>query len=145
MESFLSFVLDTNRLFGLSIDEVTGLYYYGARYYDPRTSVWQSPDPILGEYMSGQTNGGVFNPKNLGLFTYAYNSPIVLKDPNGNWSSYGEFSQDAHMALAGAGLVPALGIVPDAVDTVMYGLEGDGVGFGLGAVALGTSAFIPVG
>ena len=36
---------------------MTGLYYY-----DPWTSVWQSPDPILGEYMSGKTNGGVFNP-----------------------------------------------------------------------------------
>ncbi|NIV10723.1 MAG: hypothetical protein GWN62_05360, partial [Aliifodinibius sp.] len=29
------------------LDEETGLYYYGARYYDPRTSVWQSADPIL--------------------------------------------------------------------------------------------------
>jgi len=32
------------------LDEETGLYYYGARYYDPRTSVWQSPDPILAKY-----------------------------------------------------------------------------------------------
>ncbi|MFT7879767.1 MAG: RHS repeat-associated core domain-containing protein [Sulfurimonas sp.] len=56
---------------------------YGVRYYDPRTSVWQSPDPIIGEYMSGQTNGGVFNPKNLGLFTYTYNSPVNLVDPDG--------------------------------------------------------------
>ena len=28
------------------LDEETGLYYFGARYYDPRTSVWQSADPI---------------------------------------------------------------------------------------------------
>ena len=56
----------------------------GARYYDPRTSVWQSPDPILGEYMSGQTNGGVFNPKNLSLFTYTYNNPVNFVDPDGN-------------------------------------------------------------
>lgn len=27
------------------LDEETGLYYFGARYCDPRTSVWQSPDP----------------------------------------------------------------------------------------------------
>jgi len=46
--------------------------------------VWQSPDPILGEYMSGQTNGGVFNPKNLSLFTYTYNNPVNLVDPDGN-------------------------------------------------------------
>jgi hypothetical protein len=33
--------------------------------------------------MSGQTNGGVFNPKNLGLFSYTYNNPINLVDPDG--------------------------------------------------------------
>ena len=27
------------------LDEETGLYYYGARYYDPRTSVWEIPRP----------------------------------------------------------------------------------------------------
>ena len=58
-------------------------FYYGARYYDPRTSVWQSPDPIIGEYMSGQTNGGVFNPHNLKLYSYTYNNPINLADPDG--------------------------------------------------------------
>jgi RHS repeat-associated protein len=71
------------RFTGKEYDEMTGLYYYGARYYDPRTSVWQSPDPILGEYMSGKTNGGIFNPKNLSLFTYTYNNPINSIDPTG--------------------------------------------------------------
>ena len=33
------------------LDSETGLYYFGARYYDPRTSVWQSADPILGKYL----------------------------------------------------------------------------------------------
>jgi len=28
-------------------------------------------------------NGGVFSPGNLGLYTYSYNNPIVLKDPDG--------------------------------------------------------------
>jgi len=59
-------------------------YDYGARYYDPRTSVWQSPDPILNKYMSGQTNVGVFNPQNLSLFSYTYNNPVNLVDPDGN-------------------------------------------------------------
>jgi len=45
--------------------------------------VWQSPDPIIGEYMSGQTNGGVFNPKNLSLFSYTYNNPVNKTDPTG--------------------------------------------------------------
>ena len=28
------------------LDEETGLYYYGARYYDPRVSLWLSTDPL---------------------------------------------------------------------------------------------------
>jgi RHS repeat-associated protein len=36
----------------------TGVHYFGARYYDPKTRVWQSPDPILGKYMSGNPNSG---------------------------------------------------------------------------------------
>jgi RHS repeat-associated protein len=66
------------------LDEETGLSYFGARYYDPRTSVWQSPDPILEGYLEGRPGGGVFNPKNLGMYTYGYSHPLVFKDPDGN-------------------------------------------------------------
>lgn len=71
------------RFTGKELDEETGLYYYGARYYDPRTSVWQSPDPILDQYMNGKTNKGVFNPKNIGLFAYTHNNPVNYNDPDG--------------------------------------------------------------
>src|SRR5262249_41502743 len=37
--------LTPNLFTGKELDEETDLYYYGARYYDPRTSVWQSADP----------------------------------------------------------------------------------------------------
>ena len=65
------------------LDFDTGLYYYGARYYDPKTSVWQSPDPILASYMRGDPNNGVFSPRNLGLYTYVANNPVMAKDPDG--------------------------------------------------------------
>jgi RHS repeat-associated protein len=74
------------------LDEETGLYYYGARYYDPRTSVWQSVDPMLNKYLPiGNREhdqnlpgiDGVFNTRNLGLYTYSHNNPIVLLDPDG--------------------------------------------------------------
>ncbi len=68
------------------LDEETGLYYFGARYYDPRTSVWQSPDPILASYMGGSPNGGVSNPRNLSLYSYAFLHPLNLKDRNGKWA-----------------------------------------------------------
>jgi RHS repeat-associated protein len=64
-------------------DVDTGLYYYGARYYDPRTSVWQSADPALAQYMRGKHSGGVFEPRNLGLYSYAWNNPEVMHDPDG--------------------------------------------------------------
>jgi RHS repeat-associated protein len=36
---------------GKELDSETGLYYYGARYLDPRVSRWISGDPALGEYV----------------------------------------------------------------------------------------------
>ena len=33
------------------MDEETGLYYYGARYLDPKYSRWLSGDPALGDYI----------------------------------------------------------------------------------------------
>jgi RHS repeat-associated protein len=65
------------------MDEETGLYYYGARYYDPRTSVWQSVDPVLNSYLSGKYNGGVYNSVQLDLYAYAGQNPIKYKDPDG--------------------------------------------------------------
>ena len=34
------------RFNGKELDEETGLYYYGARYYNPRLSVWYGTDPL---------------------------------------------------------------------------------------------------
>lgn len=45
--------------------------------------MWESPDPILGQYLNGQPNGGVYNPGNLGLYSYAYQNPIIYRDPGG--------------------------------------------------------------
>lgn len=70
---------------GKELDEETQLYYFGARYYDPRTSVWQSPDPILGSYVAGRPNGGVYAPANLALYTYTWNNPLVFRDPDGRF------------------------------------------------------------
>ncbi|MDH5680613.1 MAG: hypothetical protein OEZ36_03430, partial [Spirochaetota bacterium] len=65
------------------LDSETQLYYMSARYYDPRTSVWQSVDPILGDYLNGKTNGGVFYPFNISMYTYTFNNPLRYIDPTG--------------------------------------------------------------
>ena len=53
------------------LDQETGLYYYGARYYDPKISMWSSVDPLAEKYPS-------FNPYN-----YVLNNPVMLVDPTG--------------------------------------------------------------
>ena len=73
------------------MDEESGLYYYGARYYDPRFSLWTSTDPLSGynpifeveHYIDGQHNGGVLNSFNHNTYSYCYLNPIALIDPNG--------------------------------------------------------------
>jgi RHS repeat-associated protein len=56
---------------GKELDEETGLYYYGARYYDARVSIWLAVDPKAEEFIG-------WSPYN-----YAMNSPIVYIDPDG--------------------------------------------------------------
>jgi RHS repeat-associated protein len=77
---------------GKELDPETGLYYFGARYYDPQVSIWVSGDPILGKYLpSGNREadknlpgmGGVYNSLNLGLYTFTHQNPIIYKDPDG--------------------------------------------------------------
>src|SRR5690606_23845454 len=58
---------------GKELDEETGLYYYGARYYNPRTSVWLSVDPLA-------EKGPQYSP-----YSYTFNNPIVFIDPDGRW------------------------------------------------------------
>ena len=79
------------------MDEETGLYYYGARYLDPKYSRWLSGDPALGEYIpkapiddeAKKHNenlpgmGWVFNVVNLHLYHYAGNNPVKYTDPDG--------------------------------------------------------------
>ena len=66
------------RFTGKEMDSETGLYYYGARYLDPKYSRWLSTDPALGEYVSGTSSGegGIYNSVNLNLYHYAGNNPV---------------------------------------------------------------------
>jgi RHS repeat-associated protein len=56
---------------GKELDAETGFYYYGARYYNPRVSVWLSVDPLMQDFPYA-------NPYN-----YCLQNPINLIDPTG--------------------------------------------------------------
>src|SRR5690554_4901488 len=56
---------------GKELDDATGMYYYGARYYDPRISIFVSVDPLAEKY------------PNYGGYIYTLNNPIMFIDPDG--------------------------------------------------------------
>ena len=63
-----------NRLYlfnAKEFDEETGMYYYGARYYEPKLSLWMSANPLEEDY------------PNLSAYGYCHNNPIILYDPDG--------------------------------------------------------------
>jgi len=68
----------------------TGYYYFGARYYEPQIQMWLSPDPILKELFSAKPSGGVLNPRNLGLYAFSWNNPVVLRDSDGRFPVIGD-------------------------------------------------------
>ena len=47
------------------------MYYYGARYYEPRLSLWMSVDPLQEKYL------------NISTYCYAANNPIKFIDSDG--------------------------------------------------------------
>ena len=57
---------------GKQFDEETGLYYYGARYMNPVTSIWYGMDALTEKY------------PNVTGYCYTFNNPIKLLDPDGN-------------------------------------------------------------
>src|SRR5690554_412440 len=56
---------------GKELDDATGMYYYGARYYDPRISIFISVDPLAEQFVG-------WTP-----YHYVHNNPVNLIDPTG--------------------------------------------------------------
>ena len=53
----------------------TGLYYYGARYYDPTIGRFISADTIVPD---------PYNPQSLNRYSYCLNNPLKYTDPTGH-------------------------------------------------------------
>jgi len=83
----------TYKFTGKELDTETGLYYFGARYYDAQVSRWISADKYLELYlpMKGNVditkipgNGVVYRSINLDAYNYGNDNPIRYIDPDGN-------------------------------------------------------------
>nr|WP_238315358.1 RHS repeat-associated core domain-containing protein [Segatella maculosa] len=57
---------------GKELDQETGLYYYGARYMNPMTSLWYGVDALTEKYPS------------IGGYVYCAGNPVRLIDTDGN-------------------------------------------------------------
>ena len=74
---------DARIFVNVELDTETGLYYYGARYLDPKYSRWLSGDPAITDYMAGTSagEGGVNRSGRLGCnwcccSCWCWNCPI---------------------------------------------------------------------
>ncbi|MFH8477069.1 SpvB/TcaC N-terminal domain-containing protein [Streptomyces sp. NPDC018000] len=138
---------------GKELDAETGLYYYGARYYNPRTQLWASIDPALPDYLDGDMAGGIAEPRNLAAYTYTHNNPVKLTDPTGKWPKMPSWKTIGHTTLDVVGVVPVVGEAADLTNAGWYALEGDyalaglsaasaipGLGYGANAAKYGNMA-----
>ena len=75
---------------GKELDEETGFYYYGARYYDPRVSFWMSIDPLAEKY------------KDNSPYIYCKQNPINIIDPDGRYlfGLFGSTASERRLARA---------------------------------------------
>ncbi|MBF0593332.1 MAG: RHS repeat-associated core domain-containing protein [Candidatus Omnitrophica bacterium] len=84
-------VLTWNYFTGKTLDDESGLMYYGARYYNPRLGRFITPDTIV---------QAPSNPQTLNRYTYCNNNPVNLVDPSGHgwfkqiWGSVKDFFRD---------------------------------------------------
>lgn len=61
---------------GKELDDSTGLYFYGARYYDPSIGRFVTPDTIV---------QAPYDPQSLNRYSYCRNNPLNYVDPTGHW------------------------------------------------------------
>ena len=108
---------------GKELDAETGLYYYGARYYEPTLALWYGVDALAEKYPS------------VGGYVYCAGNPVKYVDPDGNiietlWD-IANFVMDFQSLIAnvsdgnwGSAAVDAGGLVFDAAAVVLPGVPG---------------------
>jgi len=110
------------------LDEETGLYYHGARYYEPTISRWMSADPAGFALVSPMGSDG--KPKAsysiieaVNWYAYVSNNPVIYVDPTGMEEVVGTDMKDN--LLLGRNYEPVSANVTITRPTDGYGNEFD--------------------
>jgi len=79
---------ETYRFTSKEFDRETGLYYFGARYYEPKLSRWMSADPAGFELINpmnsdGKPRSGYLVIEATNWYSYVSNNPVKYVDPTG--------------------------------------------------------------
>ncbi|WP_394660158.1 toxin TcdB middle/N-terminal domain-containing protein [uncultured Chryseobacterium sp.] len=127
------------------LDSETGLYYYGARYYNPRLSIWYGVDPLAVYnpvmedefYGDGQHNGGSYFWGNNNPYIYTYQNPIKYVDPNGKQALAGALlgAFTEYASIVGGKMVFENKSFSQANDMTWGEVGSIGVAAGFGAVS----------
>jgi RHS repeat-associated protein len=75
------------------LDPETGLYFYGARYYDPIIGRFISADSIVPNFA---------DPQSLNRYGYCRNNPLIYTDPSGHWFGIDDLISAVVGAVIGA-------------------------------------------
>jgi RHS repeat-associated protein len=130
----------SNRYTGQTLDEDTGLYYYGARYYDPELARFIQADSRIPSASLSQA---------YNRYAYCYNNPLKLSDPTGQnpliiAAIIGAIQGAASAKVAGGDCEAVLkGALKGAVIGAITGLISAGVAEAVGqVVAVGTQSAV---
>jgi len=94
----------------------SGLIHFGARYYDPNSGRFTSPDSVL---------GSLSKPSSLNRWAYCMNDPIDRVDKDGQWSFWksitniGSSIYDAGRNIVGNVIEAVVDVTRDYVDAVI--------------------------
>ena len=95
-EQTITGTIENNEKFiGKEKDKETGLYYFGARYMDPKIGRFINPDPVdpVDQRTSKTIGNLLINPQRLNMYVYGLNNPYRYLDVAGKWA------EDVHSGI----------------------------------------------
>lgn len=124
------------------LDTDTGLYYYGARYYNPTMGVFIAQDPLFVSFGTQDVNAvqkRIRDPHRLDSYTYSRNNPINLYDPDGRdyWSFFQKVTEVAN-TVANVASLGGWGLATSMAESSGHKMANEGVNLSTAANMAGS-------